>query len=111
MNKLKEVRNALNLTQKELSEKIPLSRSQIANIENGNRTLTNRIEQDMVKYLGVNPAWIEDSSNEMFLNKFDGEDLTPEETEFLELFSSLDEDQKNMILSKLKEISSKKEKE
>lgn len=108
MNKLKKVRDALNLTQKELSEKIPLSRSQIANIENGNRTLTSRIEQDMVKYLGVNPAWIEGSSSEMFLNRFAGENLTDEEREYLELFSSLDEFDKDMILSKLKELCSKK---
>lgn len=111
MNKLKEVREALNLTQKELSKKIPLSRSQISNIENGNRTLTSRIEQDMVKYLGVNPAWIEGSSKEILLNRFASDNLTDEEKEYLELFSSLDESNKDIILSKLRELYSVKEKE
>jgi transcriptional regulator with XRE-family HTH domain len=111
LNKLKKVRLELGLTQKELSEKINLSRSQIANIENGTRTLTERIEKDMITYLGVNPDWLKGSSNEVFLDRFAGENLSNEEKEYLELFFSLDDYDKEIIISKMKKIVSEKEKE
>lgn len=111
MNKLKKVRLELGLTQNQLSQKINLSRSQIANIENGTRTLTERIEKDMITYLGVNPDWLKGLSNEVLLDRFIGENLSDEEKEYLELFFSLDDYDKKIVISKMKQIVSKKEKE
>ncbi len=104
MNILKLVRKELGLTQTELAEKIGISRSQVGNIEQGSRNITDRIKKDLVTYLNVNPEWIETGMGEIILNKYKGYDLTDKEKEFLDLLNQLDPDSQKLVIDTMKKI-------
>lgn len=104
MNILKLVRKELGLTQTELAKKIGISRSQIGNIEQGSRNITDRIKKDLVTYLNVNPEWIETGKGEIILNKYKDYDLTEKEKEFLDLLNQLDPDSQKLVIDTMKKI-------
>lgn len=106
MNRLKKIRTALNLTQSDFAKGISISRSQVASIESGARNLTERLQKDLVINFGVNPDWFNNEEEEMFLDKYRELDLSPEEREFTDLYESLDQDSKSLILTMMKKISS-----
>ncbi|MFR9071110.1 MAG: helix-turn-helix transcriptional regulator [Paraclostridium sp.] len=107
MNKLKKIRAELNLTQKQLAEVIGVSRAQVANIEQGIRVITPRIERDLISHLNVNPEWLENGVDPVIMDKYSDFDLDSDEKEFLELFETLDKDSKTLILETMKKIASK----
>ncbi|CEK34559.1 putative prophage repressor,transcriptional repressor DicA,Predicted transcriptional regulator,transcriptional regulator, y4mF family,Helix-turn-helix [[Clostridium] sordellii] len=110
MNKIKLIRNALGLTQKQLADVLKISRSQVANIEQETRIITPRIKRDLETFLNVNPNWLSSGEGDMFLDKYSEFDLNDNEREFLDLYESLDEDSKQLILETMKKIASKQEK-
>ncbi len=107
MNKLKMIRKELKVTQKELAEKIGVSRAQVANIEQGTRVITARIERDLVAYLNVNPEWLKTGYGNIFLDKYSDFALDTKEREFIDLYESLDDDSKQLIVETMKKIVSK----
>lgn len=107
MNKLKKIRAELNLTQKQLAEVIGVSRAQVANIEQGIRVITPRIERDLITHLNVNPEWLENEVEPVIMDKYSDFDLDSDEKEFIELFETLDKDSKKLILDTMKKIVSK----
>ncbi|WP_343101914.1 helix-turn-helix transcriptional regulator [Romboutsia sp. MSSM.1001216sp_RTP31141st1_G3_RTP31141_220114] len=66
-SRLKEIRKALNLTQKEFGEKIGLSDSNISNLEKGNINLIDRNIKSICAIYNVNREWFETGKGEMFL--------------------------------------------
>lgn len=107
MNKLKEIRAALKITQAELGKGLSISRSQVASIESGSRNMTERIERDLVTHFGVNPEWLKSQSDIMFTDKYKDFNLDKEERSYIDLFESLDAENKELILTMMKKISSK----
>ncbi len=107
MNKLKMIRNELGITQKELAEKIGISRAQVSNIEQGIRVITARIKRDIVEYLKVNPDWLKTGEGNILQDKYADFDLDEEEREFLDLYESLNEQSKKLIIETMKQIVSK----
>lgn len=56
--RLKALRNKLNLTQEEFGKKIGSARNTIANYEMGNRTPSNAIITSICREFGVNEVWL-----------------------------------------------------
>lgn len=107
LNKLKEIRKELNFTQKQLAKIIGVSRAQVANIEQGIRVITPRIERDLISLLNVNPEWLKNGIEPIIMDKYSEFDLDADEKEFLELFETLDKDSKKLILETMKKIVTK----
>ncbi len=107
MNKLKIIRKELGFTQKQLAEKLGVSRAQVANIEQGIRVITPRIERDLVTHLNINQEWLNTGEGNIFNSKYSAFDLDSDEREFIDLYESLDDDSKKLILETMKKIVSK----
>lgn len=105
---MKLLRQNLDITQKELSEKIGVSRAQVANIEQGIRNITPRIERDLIMYLNINPDWLKNETEPIILKQKNSySNLEKDEKKLLELFNALDENSKNLIIETMKKIAIK----
>ena len=63
--RLKNLRISLNLSQEEFGDRIGItSRSHISSLENGKRTLTDRIIKDICREFGVNELWLRTGEGE-----------------------------------------------
>lgn len=72
MNKrLREIRETLNLTQKDFSEKIGFAQATYSQIENGLRNINERIIKLLCKTFDVNEEWFRTGKGEMFTNESD----------------------------------------
>lgn len=90
--RIKQVRKAKKLSQKEFAENINLSQNHISNIEKGVRPITDRIISDVCKVYNVNKNWLLSGEGEMFkdpLEQFVIDD--PEIQEFIKSFLKIDE--------------------
>lgn len=105
--KIKTIREELIMTQKKMSEKLGISRAQVANIEQGIRSITPRLERDLITHLNVNPDWLKNGTEPIILKQKNYLGLDEDEKEFLELFETLDESSKNLIIETMKKIVSK----
>ena len=65
-DRLKELRQFLELTQEEFGKKINIqSRAHISALENGTRNITDRIVNDVCREFGVNEEWLRYGQGEM----------------------------------------------
>lgn len=67
--RLIKLRKELNLTQADFGLKINLTRSSIANIETGQRGLTDRTISDICRVFNVNEEWLRTGDGPMFRPK------------------------------------------
>ena len=73
--RFKEVRQALNLTQKEFGEKLDLKPNTVAVIESGRRNVTQETVDALSFAFDVNPYWMLYGSGEMFVPRTLDEEL------------------------------------
>lgn len=65
--RIKELRRALDKTRAELAESLSISVSHLANLENGNRSITVELLGEMHAYYGVSADYILFGKGEMFV--------------------------------------------
>ncbi|NFE73345.1 helix-turn-helix domain-containing protein [Clostridium botulinum] len=65
--RLKNLRESLNISQETLGEKINVTRSHISSIEKGKRSLTDRIIADICREFNVNEDWLRNGTKPMFI--------------------------------------------
>ena len=66
-NRLRQIRKERHLTQEEFGKKIGIeSRAHISALENGNRTITDRIINDVCREFNVNEEWLRTGKGEMY---------------------------------------------
>lgn len=65
-NRLRQVRQQLNLTQEFLALQLGLGKSAISMIETGRASLSERNKNTIVQLLNINPDWLETGNGEMF---------------------------------------------
>jgi len=70
-DRIKTLRNALNLTQQHFAEKIGVSRSTVANIETGKKVPSDLIINAICSEYSVNKEWLCTGKGKMFLSKPD----------------------------------------
>ena len=65
-NKIKDIREALNLSQREFGERLGVSRDVISNIENGRVEAKERFIRHICQLYKINEHWMETGDGEMF---------------------------------------------
>ena len=64
--RIKEVRNALNLTMEKFGQKLGVTKVAISNIEKGNRNVTEQMRKSVCREFGVDYIWLTTGEGEMF---------------------------------------------
>ncbi len=65
-DRVREVRNALTLTQKDFGQRLAIAQSYLTNIETGKREVTEKIQKLVCLQFNVNEDWLRDGQGEMF---------------------------------------------
>ncbi len=65
--RLKEVRKALKINQRIISNVIGVKQSYYSDVENGRRNLTEKVKHELKEKYGVNEDWLYTGKGEMFL--------------------------------------------
>ena len=71
--RIRQLRNALKLSQAEFGAKIGLSQNYIWMIEKGERTPSDRTISDICREFNVSLAWLEDGEGEMYVQRSENE--------------------------------------
>lgn len=73
--RLKNLRNALNIQQKEFAKRLGMSNVSLSYIENGYRNMSALTRTAILKEFNVNPVWLDTGEGDMFLSITDGDRL------------------------------------
>ncbi|MCR1822437.1 helix-turn-helix domain-containing protein [Terrisporobacter muris] len=95
--RLKEIRLKKGLSQDEFSKKLGISRSHVASLEGGRKTLTERLINDISREYNVNKQWLISGDGEMFIDPLDDIQLDEDIKEITKLYLSLDENMKRTV--------------
>ncbi len=112
INRLKVIRTELSLTQVNFAKKIGMSQSGYAQVEKGNKNITERLIKSVCMAFNVNEEWFRTGKGEMFIEKKDVEDiegiifsafvkkykLTPMEQEVAKYCLQLSSEERQLIL-------------
>lgn len=104
-DRIREVRNALSLTQNDFGKKLAIAQSYLTNIETGKREATEKIQKLVCLQFNVNEEWLQTGEGEMFVEddnvllsqlskQYNLDDFG---RRFIETFISLPESQRNVI--------------
>lgn len=107
VNRIKAVREALNLSQREFGEKLGVSRDVVSNIEYGRVQPKKLLLQHMCQQYGVNARWLETGEGDMFVEGFESEDKFKEA---LSIFKSLRPEFQDYALEQIKRLAELQEK-
>ena len=82
MNKrIREIRKALNLSQKEFAEQIGVGQTAVSHIEQTGVNITDQTIKTICLHFCVNESWLRDGEGEMFIES------SRKQKEFFELFN------------------------
>ncbi|WDV46801.1 helix-turn-helix transcriptional regulator [Clostridiaceae bacterium M8S5] len=90
-SRIKELRNILKINQETFANRIDMSRSNLANIENGTVMLTDRVKNSIIKEFKVNVEWFNTGKGVVF------NDITNDLIDKLAIENSLDKIDKEII--------------
>jgi transcriptional regulator with XRE-family HTH domain len=104
-DRVREVRNALNLTQKDFGQRLAIAQSYLTNIETGKREVTEKIQKLVCLQFNVNEEWLRTGEGEMFveddnvlLSQLSKQyDLDAFGRKFIETFISLPQSHRDVI--------------
>lgn len=96
--RFKEIRLALNLTQKEYAEKINLKPNTVAVIESGRRGVSDETLRAILFAFDVDPDWLLHGKGDMFMPRTLDDDLAEKFNEIL------DTESENMPMSHIKKL-------
>lgn len=100
-NRIKAVREALKLSQREFGEKLGVSRDVISNIEYNRVAPKELLLRHMCELYHVNQHWLETGDGEMFL---DDPDTTGRLEEALKIFKSLRPEFQDYALEQIRKL-------
>lgn len=66
-DRVRDVRNALDLTQKDFGQRLAIAQSYLTNIETGKREVTEKIQKLICLQFNVNEDWLRTGKGEMFV--------------------------------------------
>lgn len=70
-DRVREIRNTLDLTQKEFGQRLAIAQSYLTNIETGKREVTEKIQKLICLQFNVNEEWLRTGEGEMFMDNDD----------------------------------------
>ncbi len=109
INRLKVIRTELSLTQVKFAKKIGMSQSGYAQVEKGNKNITERLIKSVCMAFNVNEEWFRTGEGEMFVENKEVQDtifsafakkykLTPMEQEVAKYCLQLSSEERQLIL-------------
>lgn len=103
VNRLKEIRKALELNQTEFAKQLGLTQTAYSMIENGSRSLSDKHIKMICSALNVNENWFRTGDGYMF-------NSSPYEKEFMNIFENLTPDTQQYLFLMAKELLKTQEK-
>lgn len=94
-NRLKEIRQKLNLTQKDFSSKLGISQNRISNFENSKSKISNRDIASICGVFNINKNWFMNGDGEIF-NSTSNNNISNTE-EIKKIYNSLSQSQKELV--------------
>ena len=91
-NRVKEIRNTLNLTLEKFGDKLGVTKTAISRIEKGERALTDQMAKAICREFGVDYTWLTTGEGEMF---FQSDDLIVSKVE--EIMAGCNETHKKLL--------------
>ena len=101
ISRIKAVRSALHLSQREFGEKLGVSRDVISNIEYGRVQPKKLLLQHLCQQYSVNEHWLETGEGEMFDEKCRSDDKY---NEALSIFKALRPEFQDYVLEQIKKL-------
>jgi transcriptional regulator with XRE-family HTH domain len=98
--RIKEIREKLNISQRDFAQKIFISQTLLGDIELGNRTATERTIQLISTEFNVNKEWILTGQGDMFMAP--PPDIQLEK--LIEIYKQLDKPLRNYLLEQSKSL-------
>ena len=122
MNRIKELRKSLGLTQKEFANRIGIKDALVSRIENGTAPLSTQNRKAIIREFHVNPKWLDNgegnmltgiSGNPISLTQFITQVLEADENDIrrktIEVLSEIDRSDWDKIEAIVDRIADKKE--
>lgn len=106
--RLKQLRNSLNLNQSEFAVHIGVSRSAISRLESGDINFTEQMILSICREFNVNRAWLVEGIGDMFADKTSLNDLAADfslsdaDKSFILEFCNLTKDKRAIVLEFLR---------
>jgi len=97
--RIKEAREALELSQNDFAERLGLQRNSISLIENGKRNASSRTLNDICREFGINESWLRTGDGEMFVNS-----TTQNFKEFMSIVKDLSPELQDYMLNQAKSL-------
>jgi len=98
-DRIKKVRSVIGLSQAKFSERMAVSSSYFANIELGNKPVTERIIRLLTAEFNVNENWLRTGEGEMFTKGVD-----EQVSRLISIFKSLNQQFKNCALNQMDDL-------
>lgn len=95
--RIKEIRNALKISQKEFAEKIGLKQNAISYMEKPGNTVTEQNIKNICAQFDVNEEWLKTGQGRMFLNQ-------RKKREFFNIFEKLSPALQDYLIESAKEL-------
>ena len=99
MERLKELRKLLKMTQQQFGERLKLRHNTIGQYESGTRKMSETIKKLICKEYYVNFDWLEHGKGDIFNEKLIISNLSERELNLIERFKKLNDEQQAYILS------------
>lgn len=120
-SRFKEMRKKLKIKQGDLAKELAISQGHASDIENGRKTVSDRIMEILALKYNISKEWIETGNGEMFVPKtrsetiasFAGSLMKEEEESFkrrlVEALAELDEEEWEMLEKLAQKLANKKD--
>jgi transcriptional regulator with XRE-family HTH domain len=106
IDRIKELRKTLRLSQSEFAKALKLTRNSITMIETGKRGISDRTISDICREFEVNEEWLRNGTGEMFADKSNdiyyligkyGDGLSEKQKEIIISILKMDEAERNVV--------------
>lgn len=107
--RLKFLRNQLNLTTRAFGSAINMSGGAITNMEKGIRNITDRTIRDICREYNVNPEWLINGNEPMFENVTSELDIDDEVRQLTKQYSLLNNEDQELVKKLINSLAVKTE--
>ena len=107
--RLKFLRNQLNLTTRAFGSAINMSGGAITNMEKGTRNITDRTIRDICREYNVNPEWLINGNEPMFEDVTSERDIDDEVKQLTKQYSLLNNEDQELVKKLINSLAEKME--
>ena len=105
--RLRFLREQLKLTKRAFGASINMSGGAITNMETGSRNVTDRTVRDICQKYNVNPDWLMNGSDPMYVDVFSDLDINDEVKQLARQYSMLSDADRELIMKLVDSLAEK----